>query len=98
GIDWGMDESAASRWSDWFAAEGVELAAPVRPVAVHSLSSAALESAVVGQGVVLAQSSFAAADLESGRLIRLSPRTIPMPESYFICWGPATLSRSVARE
>lgn len=98
GIDWGMDDTAAPHWSDWFASEGVEVATPIRPVAVHSLSSTALESAVVGRGVVLAQSSFAAGDLESGRLVRLSPRTIPMPGSYFICWGTATLNRGVARE
>lgn len=98
GIDWGMEESAAPRWPDWFAAEGVALSAPIRLVAVHSLSSMALETAAAGQGVVLAQSSFAAADLDAGRLVRLSPRTIPMPEAYYVCWGSTTLGRDVARE
>lgn len=98
GIDWGMDHSAAPHWSDWFASEGVEPLTPIRLVAVHSLSSIALETAAAGQGAVLAQSSFAAADLEAGKLVRLSPRTIPMPQPYYICWGPMTLERGVARE
>ncbi|MEY8800899.1 LysR substrate-binding domain-containing protein [Leisingera sp. XS_AS12] len=70
----------------------------IRPVAVHSLSSSALEAAVSGQGVVLAQRSFVIFDLKLGRLVRLAEDTLPMPEPYFVCWGETTLQQHRARD
>ncbi|HRO13739.1 MAG TPA: LysR family transcriptional regulator [Paracoccus sp. (in: a-proteobacteria)] len=96
-IDWGAAYASVPRWGDWFAAEGIG-AVPVRPVAVHSLSSLAIEAAASGQGAVLAQASFVASDLQSGRLLRLSDHSLQMPEPYLICWGPMTLGRTPARE
>lgn len=96
-IDWGPAYASVPRWNSWFAAEGIT-PAPIRPVAVHSLSSLALEAAAAGQGAVLAQASFAAADLRSGRLLRLSDHSLQMPEPYLVCWGPMTLGRPAARE
>lgn len=98
GIDWVLDDSTAPGWQDWFAHCGISARVPVRTVAVYSLSSLALEAAVSGQGVVLAQAAFAGADLEAGRLVRLSDDSLPMPESYFICWGATTLARRAARD
>ncbi|MCB5411920.1 LysR family transcriptional regulator [Pseudogemmobacter faecipullorum] len=97
-IDWGMDESVAPRWSDWFVAQKTPLAGPLKTAAVYSLSSLALEAAVSGQGVVLAQAAFAGPDLESGRLVRLSDQVLPMPEAYYICWGLTTMTHKPARD
>ena len=96
-IDWGPAYSTVPRWSDWFASHGMSRA-NFKPVAVHSLSSSALEAAAGGQGVVLAQRSFARFDLELGRLVRLSQDSLSMPEPYFVCWGDTTLSQPKARE
>lgn len=96
-IDWGFAYAAVPRWGDWFAAEGIG-AVPIRPVAVHSLSGLALEAAAAGQGAVLAQASFVASDLQSGRLLRLSDKSLQMPDPYLICWGPMTLGRRPARK
>ncbi|MDO5603662.1 MAG: LysR family transcriptional regulator [Paracoccus sp. (in: a-proteobacteria)] len=98
GIDWGMEESVAPGWDDWFTLAGLVPDPPVRTVAVYSMSSLALEAAAAGQGVVLAQDAFAQQDIDSGRLVRLSEVMMTMPESYFICWGSGTLSRRVARD
>ncbi|PTX50558.1 LysR family glycine cleavage system transcriptional activator [Gemmobacter caeni] len=98
GIDWGMDETAAPDWANWFAAQNTPVAGPMRTVAVYSLSSLALEAAAAGQGVVLAQASFAGPDLDSGRLVRLSDEVLPMPEAYFICWGLTTMTHKPARD
>ncbi len=97
-IDWGRAYSNVPHWKDWFALEGVAAPQDSRPLAVYSLSSLALEAAAGGLGVTLAQASFAAVDIELGRLIRLSPKVIPMPEPYFVCWGPLTLEHEIARE
>lgn len=72
--------------------------AKFKTVAVHSLSSSALEAAAGGQGVVLAQRSFARFDLELGRLVRLSDHYLPMPLPYYVCWGETTLDQPKARE
>ena len=95
-IDWGPAYASVPHWHDWFARHGID-PAPVRTIAVHSLSGSAIEAAAVGQGVVLAQASFASVDLDLGRLVRLSPDALPMPEPYFVCWGMTTLEQPNAR-
>lgn len=97
-IDWGAVYSTEPHWRDWFAAQGVTDLPVLHPVAVHSVSSLAIEAAVDGQGAVLAQYSFAEADLRAGRLVRLSESSLQMPDPYYICWGPVTLDRPVARD
>lgn len=96
-IDWGPGYPAVPRWAEWLAAQGVP-SDRVKPVAVHSLSSSALEAAMAGQGVVLAQQAFAGVDLDLGRLVRLSEDSLPMPEPYFVCWAETTLQEPSARD
>jgi LysR family glycine cleavage system transcriptional activator len=89
-INWGAGYASVPRLADWLAIKGVE--APSHPPqSVHSLSSLALEAAAGGQGVTLAQASFAEFDLELGRLVRLSADNMPMPDPYYVCWGSAAL-------
>ena len=95
-IDWGAAYRSVPRWKDWFTCHDRHDVG-IRPVAVHSLSSLALEAAAAGHGVVLAQRSFASLDLDLGRLVRLSPDALPMPEPYFVCWGNTTLDKPYAR-
>ncbi|SEH88810.1 LysR substrate-binding domain-containing protein [Paracoccus alkenifer] len=96
-IDWGPGYATVPRWEQWFDQAGTP-ARGLRPVAVHSLSGLAIEAAAAGQGAALAQASFVSADLESGRVLRLSDDDLPMPEPYLICWSPMTLARPAARE
>lgn len=96
-IDWGLAYAEVPHWRDWFEFRGLE-EVTIRPIAVHSLSSSALEAAAAGQGVTLAQLSFSATDLETGRLVRLSPEALPMPEPYYVCWGRTTLDQPNARD
>jgi len=96
-IDWGPGYETIPHLSDWLEAQGVEHANP-NPVSIHSVSSSALEFAAAGHGVALAQHSFAKFDLEIGRLVRLSSASIPMPESYFICWGSSMMDDARARD
>lgn len=95
-IDWGPAYASVPRLSDWLAAQGAPKPTS-RPVSVHSLSSSALEASASGLGVTLAQLSFASVDLELGRLVRVSPNTIDMPEPYFICWGPQMIENEKSR-
>ncbi|MCC6941703.1 MAG: LysR family transcriptional regulator [Novosphingobium sp.] len=95
-IDWGPAYPELPQWHSWFEFQNVTTAS-IRPVTVHSLSSSALEAAAGGQGVALAQSSFSAVDIESGRLVRLSADALPMPDPYYVCWGKTTLDQPNAR-
>lgn len=96
-IDWGPAYSTTvPRLGTWLEAQG--LPGPKnKPVSVHSLSSSALEAAASGQGIALAQLSFASVDLGLGRLIRISQESVSMPEHYYICWGPMMLENEKSR-
>lgn len=95
-IDWGPEYTSIPKLNTWLALQGLE---PLhrKPTSVHSLSSSALEAAASGQGIALAQLSFASVDLGRGRLIRISQESIKMPEPYFICWGPTMLKSDKSR-
>ena len=80
GIDWGGGYASEPQWCEWFESQGVRPAPPVRLVAVYSLSGLALDAAVDGQGAVLAQAAFADDHIRRGRLVRLSPHSLTMPD------------------
>lgn len=96
-IDWGSEYATVPKWSDWFTFKEVTIK-QLKPAAVYLLSGHALEAAVNGEGVALAQASFAMQDLKHNRLVRLSPDALPMPESYYVCWGQMTLKQTGARD
>ncbi|WP_324753456.1 LysR family transcriptional regulator [Roseovarius sp. Pro17] len=95
-IDWGPAYASVPRLGDWLTTQGLPPPS-TKPVSVHSLSGSALEAVAGGQGIALAQSSFASMDLKLGRLVRLSDHSIKMPEPYFICWAPVMLENETSR-
>ena len=95
-IDWGPAYSTVPRLSHWLVDQGLPKLAH-NPMSVHSLSSSALEAAASGQGIALAQSSFASTDIELGRLVRMSQESVQMPEPYYICWGPQMMENEKSR-
>jgi LysR family transcriptional regulator, glycine cleavage system transcriptional activator len=52
-----------------------------------------LDAAVAGFGVALMRLQLGTPWLDSGRLVRLSARSVPSPHHYFLCWKPGTLDR-----
>lgn len=95
-IDWGPEYASVPKLNTWLAAQGLPNLTR-KPTSVHSLSSSALEAVASGQGIALAQLSFASVDLELGRLIRISQHAVKMPEPYFVCWGPKMLKNEKSR-
>ena len=79
-------------WSVWFQACGIELPEP-REGAQFNDVGLMLDAAAAGFGVALTRPKLAAAWLDSGRLLRLSPRSVPSPFHHFLCWKPGTLAR-----
>ena len=59
--------------------------------------SLAFDAAIAGQGVVLAYSTIAAADLAAGRLVRLFSLALPDQFAYYIVTAPGALERPKVR-
>lgn len=79
-------------WSTWFAAHNLTLPEPREGTQFNDVGMM-LDAAAAGFGVTLARLKLAAASLASGRLVRLSPRSVPSPHHHFLCWKPGTLER-----
>ena len=104
GLDGGFEtEAAISRarlirtgslepWRTWFAACGLDLAEPAGGTQFNDLGLA-LDAAVAGFGVALLRLKLGADWLDSGRLVRLSPRSAASPRHYHLCWKPGALER-----
>jgi LysR family glycine cleavage system transcriptional activator len=76
-------------WSLWFKAVGLDYRdARQRPR--YGDQTLLLAAAIAGLGVALARASLVAADLESGRLVRLFSRRVPTRYSYFIVYPPGS--------
>jgi len=82
----------APTWSMWLKAAGVD-----DVPATHGLSFStnvlALEAAIAGNGVTLAYSTTAAADIAAGRLVRLFSLSLPDLFAYYIVTAPGALER-----
>ena len=79
-------------WSLWFKACGIALPEP-REGAQFNDVGLMLDAAAAGFGVTLTRLKLAAGWLDSGRLVRLSPRSVASPIHHFLCWKPGTLER-----
>jgi len=79
-------------WRTWFEACGIDLPEP-RAGSQFNDAGLVLDAAVAGFGVALARSKLGVSWLDSGRLLRLSPRAVPSPHHHHVCWKPGALDR-----
>jgi DNA-binding transcriptional LysR family regulator len=79
-------------WRTWFTAHGIALDEPSAGSQFNDIGLV-LDAAVAGFGVALMRLKLGAAWLDSGRLVRLSPRSVPSPHHYFLCWKPGAMER-----
>ncbi|HEX3862357.1 MAG TPA: transcriptional regulator GcvA [Stellaceae bacterium] len=82
----------APTWAMWLRAAGVS-GAPTTPGVTYSVGYMALDAAIAGNGVVLAYSTIAAADVAAGRLVRLFSLALPDLFSFYIVTAPGALAR-----
>jgi LysR family glycine cleavage system transcriptional activator len=87
-----LDDATRLDWPMWFEAAGLTGLAPSRSLTLDQ-TSMVIDAAVAGQGVALARSALAAADLLAGRLVRPFPISLPAPFAYYIVSPKATASR-----
>jgi len=93
-IDWGPEFNAIPSWSDWLVSAGVKC--DPRCELTFSLSSAAIDAAIQGRGLVLAQHSMVRSELASGSLVRIFQHSLPMPEPYFLAWNRSATDKPLA--
>jgi DNA-binding transcriptional LysR family regulator len=79
-------------WSTWFKACSIGLPEP-REGAQFNDIGLMLDAAVSGFGVTLLRHKLGAAWIDSGRLVRLSPREVVSPHHHYVCWKPGALER-----
>ncbi|MDE1947441.1 MAG: LysR family transcriptional regulator [Burkholderiales bacterium] len=97
GIEWEPGHGAPPSWMEWAASIGAQRSWPASELS-FSLSSAAIDAAVNGRGVVMAQVSLIADDLASGRLVVPFDRRLALAEPYFLAWDRAALQKPFGAE
>ena len=83
-------------WPMWLKAAGVKNIPAATGLSFNNMHLA-LDAAIAGHGVVLAQSTIAAADLAAGRLVRLFSLALPDQFAYYILTAPGALDRPKVR-
>ncbi|MEY2655223.1 MAG: hypothetical protein RLZZ524_2251 [Pseudomonadota bacterium] len=79
-------------WSTWFRAVGLDRAEPAVGAQFNDVGLV-LDAAAAGFGVALLRLQLGAAWLDSGRLVRLSARSVASPHGHHLCWAPGALAR-----
>jgi DNA-binding transcriptional LysR family regulator len=79
-------------WAPWFSSCGIDVPEPMLGGQFNDIGLI-YDAASVGFGVALLRKKMGAAWLDSGRLVRLSPRAVPSPHKHYICWQPGVLDR-----
>jgi len=86
----------APTWPMWLRAAGVRHL-PSSPGLSVSTNHLALEGAIGGHGIALANSTIAASDLAAGRLVRLFSLSLPDVFAFYIVTVPGALERQKVR-
>ncbi|MBA3448561.1 MAG: LysR family transcriptional regulator [Pseudaminobacter sp.] len=94
-IDWRPFLSPAPTWQDWFRLVGLE-GSGVRDFFMLSLSSLAIEAAIEGRGIALAQQAMVAEELRTGRLIAPFKQVLKLPSSYILGWNKPVFDKTGA--
>lgn len=97
-IDWKPLLTPPPSWKDWFASAGVTPSAALRDTFVFSLSSLAIEAAIDGRGVALAQLSLISEDIRNKRLVMPFTHRLMLPSPYFLAWRSGVFNKHGARD
>ena len=93
--DWGPTGASFPTWRTWFEAAGIEPGRAVQRGLSANSSRAALDLAISGLGVTLAQGIYCAQALEDGRLVRPSTLSIALRQPYCLTIPERSARRDV---
>ena len=97
GIAWESAHLPPPNWDDWARSAGMDDNA-VASMLSFSLSSAAIDAALAGRGLVLAPMSMMTENLIDGRLVLPFDHRLQLPQPYFLAWDRAALNKPFGRE
>ena len=87
----------APNWSSWLKAAQISDIDPSRGPRFEQPDHA-IQAAIDGAGVVLGWLSLAQADIDAGRLVKLSDLNLPLGSAFFLVFPKAHLSRGKLRQ
>lgn len=96
-VEWEADYKASPQWNDWATLVHADGAKKFSGLS-FTLSSSAIDAAVNKRGVVLAQMSMIADELEAQTLVIPVDIRIALRESYFLAWDRTALQKPHGRE
>ncbi|MBP6719147.1 MAG: LysR family transcriptional regulator [Rhodoferax sp.] len=91
-IDWESVHLPPPGWSDWARSVGMDTRDAGSKL-TFSLSSAAIDAALSGRGLVLAPMGMITGDLAEGRLVLPFDHRLQLPQPYFLAWDLAALNK-----
>ncbi|WP_292235889.1 LysR substrate-binding domain-containing protein, partial [Mesorhizobium sp.] len=93
--DWGPAGASFPSWRNWFETAGIEPGRAVKRGLSANSSRAALDLAMSGLGVALAQGIYCAQALENGRLMRPVARSLELRQPYCLTIPERSAKRDV---
>lgn len=93
--DWGPTGASFPSWRNWFEVAGIEPGRAVHRGLSANSSRAALDLAISGLGVALAQGIYCAQALEDGRLVRANALSIALRQPYCLTIPERSARRDV---
>ena len=93
--DWGPTGASFPSWRNWFEAAGIEPGRAAQRGLSANSSRAALDLAISGLGVALAQGIYCAEAMEDGRLVRPLGRALELRQPYCLTIPERSARRDV---
>ncbi|TJX34211.1 MAG: transcriptional regulator, partial [Mesorhizobium sp.] len=93
--DWGPTGASFPSWRNWFEATNAQSGRAVRRGLSANSSRAALDLAISGLGVALAQGIYCAEAVEDGRLVRPAASAIALRQPYCLTVPERSARRDV---
>lgn len=85
-------KSPLEPWRTWFLAHGRDVPEPPDGSSFNDIGLMC-DAAAQGLGIALVRLKLGAPWLQTGALVRLSPRHVPSPHAHYLCWRTGTLDR-----
>ncbi|MGX8008724.1 LysR substrate-binding domain-containing protein [Mesorhizobium sp. ORM8.1] len=93
--DWGPTGASFPSWRNWFEVAGIEPARSAQRGLSANSSRAALDLAISGLGVALAQGIYCAQALQDGRLVRPATQSLELRQPYCLTIPERSARRDV---
>jgi LysR family glycine cleavage system transcriptional activator len=95
-IDWSSLCTPPPTWAEWFRIAGCD-DVEIHDTFIFSLSSLAIEAAISGNGIALAQRAMVVDDISAGRLIVPCEIELKLSSAYYLAWDNTVFDKPGTR-